>query len=86
MATAVGRTVQTAGRMCRTVTIGLIGGVRQRLGHADTEARIEALPAREQAVIVSATLALLFGLALLAAQAGWIGMAVYWLAVILLID
>ena len=86
MATAVGKTMQGAARLCRTVATGLIGGVRRRLGHPDTEARFAALPVREQALLTATTLALLFGLAMLAAQAGWVGMAVFWLAVILLIE
>jgi pseudouridine-5'-phosphate glycosidase len=86
MATAVAKTMHTAARLCRTVAVALIGGVRRRLGDSDTEARIAELSLRDQAVIVSAALALLFGFAILAAQAGWIGMAVFWLAVILLVE
>lgn len=86
MATAVARTVESAGRLCRTVAVGLIGGVRRRLGHDDTEAKIEALSAREQALITGTTLLLLLLGALVAAHGGWIGMGAYWLAVILIID
>lgn len=85
MTMAVAKSMQTAARLCRSVAVAMIGGVRRRLGHDDTEARIAELSPRDQAVITASALALLFGTALLAAQAGWIGMALFWLAVIVLV-
>ncbi len=75
----------TAGRMSRTVAIALIAGVRRRLSMDDVEDRILALPLRDQALVTVATLSALFLVSLLAAQFGLIGLAVFWLGVILII-
>lgn len=77
--------LSSAGRLCRTVAIALIAGVRRGLDYDEVEARICALPVREQAVVTGATLAVLFALSLVAAQFGLIGMSLFWLAVILLV-
>ncbi len=60
----------------------LISGVARRFGVDDVRDRIEARPPREQAVIVGGTLGFLFLLSLLAAQFGWVGMLIFFLAVI----
>jgi hypothetical protein len=73
------------GRRCRDVAIGLIAGLSRRAGFHEIEARITALAPRDQAVITAAVLALLFGLSLLAAQFGPLGVALYLLAIVLLV-
>ncbi|MDT8853474.1 hypothetical protein RNZ50_12640 [Paracoccaceae bacterium Fryx2] len=49
------------------------------------EARLRALPPRRQAVLVGCVLLLLFVTSLIAAGFGWIGMLIYFLAVIVLV-
>jgi hypothetical protein len=57
-------------------------------GHdqARAEARLAGMAPRDQAIVTAGVLAFLFLAAVLAAQFGWPGMAVYFLAVILLVN
>ncbi len=71
------------GRLCRNVTVALLSGWLTRRSYEEVESRLLARPVREQALIVAGTLGALFLLALLAAQAGFVGMCLYGLAVIL---
>ncbi|MEO0676624.1 MAG: hypothetical protein AAFZ02_03615 [Pseudomonadota bacterium] len=73
------------GRTCRRVAVGLIARAWPGETFTDVEARITAQSFGLQVVIVCSVLALLFLGALLAAQFGWIGMLVYFGAVILLV-
>lgn len=73
-----------AALFCRSAAVALIAGIAHRIGFDEVEARLAARPAQEQALLVGATLVALFLAALLAAQAGWIGMLLFWLAVIVL--
>lgn len=50
------------------------------------ESRLKRLPTRTQAVIVACVLLLLLVFSLVAAEFGWIGMLVYFLAVIVLVN
>ena len=75
----------TLGRMCRTVAVAIINGFRRKLSFDETEARIVALPLKEQVLLTGLVLSGLFCLSLIAAQFGLIGLAVFWLGVILLI-
>ena len=74
-----------AARRCRDVAVALIAAVSRRAGFAEVEARITALSLREQAAITGAVLVLLFGLSLLSAQFGPLGVALYLLAIVLLV-
>jgi hypothetical protein len=76
--------LHAAGRRCRAVVAALLSGLVSRLGVEEIEARLAARPPREQVLLVGGVLALLFLLSLLAAQAGWVGMLGFWLAVILI--
>ena len=78
-------TFSPLGQMCRTVALALIAGVARRVGFHELDARVAALPPGQQAGIVGATLALLFGLSLFAASFGVIGLAVYFAAVVVVV-
>lgn len=77
--------VAVAGRMCRTVAIAIIAGFRRGDSFDTHEARILALPPREQRLITALVLAGLFCCSLIAAQFGLLGLAVFWFGVIFLI-
>lgn len=68
----------------RNVTALMISGVARKFGIQDLRERIEKRPVLEQAVIVFATLGLLFLSCLLAAQFGIIGMLLLFLAIIVI--
>jgi hypothetical protein len=69
----------------RTVAAAFIARFRRGESLETVEARLRAMPPREQAVAVGGTLGLVFIAALLAAQGGLLGMAVFFGAVILII-
>ncbi|MEM9754880.1 MAG: hypothetical protein AAF914_02745 [Pseudomonadota bacterium] len=73
------------GRVCRTVATAVIAGVARRTGFHEIEARLLRLPDGQAAAIVSATLAFLLVLAIVAAQFGWVGLAVYFVAIIAIV-
>jgi hypothetical protein len=75
-----------AGRMCRTVAVSLIAGVRRSESSEEIEARVADLPRGDQALIVGTTLGGLFLLSLIAAQFGLIGLALYLLAVVFIVN
>lgn len=70
------------GHTCRSVAVTLLSGLWPGLGFDEIEARLRARPAADQAAIVGAVLAALFVLSLLFAQLGWIGLCLFWIAVI----
>lgn len=74
--------VRHAGLACRSVAVALLSGWLTGRDFAEVESRLAARPAGEQAAIVGAVLAALFLLALLAAQAGIVGLLIYGLAVV----
>jgi len=76
--------LKTLGRCCRTVAALLVSGLWPGWRFSDVESRLEALPMRQQTVIVGGTLALLAALAFVAAQAGIVGLLVYLLVVIVI--
>lgn len=78
-------TLTGIGRSCRTVALTFIAGVSRKTGFDHLEGRVAALPTRDQAVLVGATLAFLFGLSLFAAQFGLVGLALYLLAIVLIV-
>lgn len=79
-----GAVLRGAARLCRTVAALLISGLWRRRSLAETERTLECAPTHQQVLIVAATLGLLFAGAFVAAQAGFIGMLAYLLAVILI--
>ena len=78
-------TISGIGRSCRTVALALIAGVSRKTGFHGLETRVAALPLREQAILTGATLALILGLSLFAAQFGLVGLAFYLLAIVLIV-
>lgn len=74
------------GELCRTGAVALIAGVYRRRSISDINDRIVARPVSEQAVITIAVFAALFVLSLAAAQFGWIGILLFWLAVVVLVN
>jgi hypothetical protein len=70
----------------RMATVALIAGVWRKRSLKETHERICALPLRDQAGIVAGVLGLLFGLCLLAAQFGWVGLLVFALLVVLIVN
>jgi len=85
MANLAQTVLQPIGQKCRLVAFALIAGFARKLRFESVEARITALPAPQQTMIVGLTLALLFGFSLWAAQFGLIGLALYLLAVVTII-
>jgi hypothetical protein len=70
----------------RPVVAALLARLWPGHDQARAEAQLAGLSPRDQAAITGAVLARLFLAAVLAAQFGWAGMAVYFLAVILLVN
>ncbi|WP_128516907.1 hypothetical protein [Tabrizicola thermarum] len=68
----------------RPVVATLFARVWPGLDQEGAEARLAALSPRDEATVILSVLLLLFLCAVLAAQFGWLGMALYFLAVILL--
>ena len=75
--------VRQAGLLCRNVAVALLSGWLTGRDFADVEARLADRPLAEQTILVGAVLAALFLLALLAAQAGIVGLCIYGLAVVI---
>ena len=75
----------TLGHACRTVALAVIAGICRRMGFHQIESRIVGLPVRDQAVITGAVLVGLFAASLFFAQFGVIGLALYLMAIVLLI-
>jgi hypothetical protein len=69
----------------RTVAAAFIARFRRGESLDTVEARLRALPPGEQAMAVGGTLGLVFIAALLAAKGGLFGMAVFFVAVILIV-
>ena len=74
------------GSLCRNVAAALIAGVWRRRSIREVRDSLAALPAREEAAVVGGVLAALFLLALLAAQFGPVGLLLYFLAVVLIVN
>jgi hypothetical protein len=74
------------GTLCRNVAAALIAGVWRRRTITEVRDRLAALPAREEAAVIAGVLGLLFVLAVAAAQFGPIGLLLYLLAVVLIVN
>ena len=70
---------------CRLVTAALIAGPWPGRDLSDVEAALAKRPPSTQAMVVASVLALLAGLSFFAGQFGLLGLAVFWLAVILVV-
>jgi hypothetical protein len=73
-------------RQCRHVSASLIAAIWRTRTPAEIDAAIDRLPVARQTGVVASVLAFLFGLSLFAAQFGLIGLALFWLAVVLIIS
>ncbi|MCB6178608.1 hypothetical protein LHP98_10755 [Rhodobacter sp. Har01] len=82
----MGSPLNAMGRSARRVASALIAGITRRHKAEEVEAWIAALAPREQAGVVLATLAALFLLSLVFAQAGVVGMLAFLLLVILVVN
>ena len=71
--------------LSRTCAAALIAGLWPGRSLRDVNARLSACPASQQAAITAGVLTSLFLVGLFAAQFGWIGVLLFWLAVILVI-
>ena len=74
-----------AARLCRTVAVALYAGVRRGRSFNDHEADIAAAPLKTQIFFTVAILLALLACSIFAAQFGLIGLAVFWLGVIILV-
>ena len=73
-------------QQCRRVASAVIAGPWPGKSEADVEAKLNSLPAGHQVGLVSGVLVLLFLLSLFAAQFGFLGLAIYLLAVVLIVS
>ena len=73
-------------RACRSVAVGIIGGFRRSMTHDEIEARLSARPLAEQTLIVAATLVGLAATSLLFAQFGVVGVLVFFVLVVVLVN
>ena len=78
--------LEPVGRISRRVAAAVIAGVYRRMSFEEVEARLAARPAREQAVITGLTLAALGLVSFLFAQFGLVGMPLFLLLVILIVN
>lgn len=78
--------VSRIGTMCRIAAVAVIAGVYRSRSIRDIDAAIAARPVQQQAAITAGVLGVLFALSLVAAQFGWIGLLVLWLAVIVIVN
>ena len=76
--------LRRSGATCRGAVAALLSGMLPGRTIDDVEDRLSARPLPEQAAIVGGVLAALFLLSLLFAQAGWIGILLFWLGIILI--
>lgn len=74
------------GQACRTVAVGLIAGVLRGRSQGEIAAALDRRRPGERAAIIGSAIGLLFLFSLVAAQFGWIGLLLYWLAVIVLVN
>ena len=82
MAEAVRDLLSRGAVLCRTCAATLIAGLWPGRDLRDVNARLSGCPVGQQAAITAAVLGLLFLLGLVAAQFGWIGILLFWMAVI----
>ncbi|MEL6643812.1 MAG: hypothetical protein AAFQ79_07750 [Pseudomonadota bacterium] len=86
MATTLKTWIPRFGVLCRTSAVALIAGVYRRSSIQEVNDHMVARPLQQQVLITPAVLGALFALSALAAQFGWIGMLLFWIAVIVLVN
>ena len=75
-----------AGATSRRVAAALIAGVWRKRSVREVDAWIRRRPGRDQVMITGGVLAALLALSVVAAQFGWVGMLVFWLLVIVIVN
>ncbi len=83
---ASGQVTARIGTTCRNVAVAVIAGVYRRRSTQEVNSAIKARPTEQQIAITAAVLGALLAGCVFAAQFGWIGMLVFWLAVIVLVN
>ena len=86
MAMTLGRVLAPAGQICRSAASALIAGFWRRMTVSEVEERLKAQPLRDQIAIVGGVLTALLAVSLFAAQFGIIGILVFLLAVVLIVN
>ncbi|MEL7011973.1 MAG: hypothetical protein AAFO72_01705 [Pseudomonadota bacterium] len=86
MAQTTQRLYSKMGMVCRGVVVSLIAGVCRWRSFDDVNEDFKSRPLANQALISAAVLAALFGMSLFAGYFGWIGLLVFWLIVIILVN
>lgn len=71
---------------CKLVTLGVLSGLFRRFGIHELEDTLERLPMRAQLGVVLITFAALSAASVLAASFGLIGLGVFFLAVVLIVN
>jgi len=74
------------GLLCRGVVVSLIAGVCRWRSFEEVHEDFKSKPLTSQALISGGVFAALFGLSLVAGYFGWIGLLVFWLAIIVLVN
>ena len=78
--------LSTMGGVARTVAATLIAGVWRSRTISEVEGQIKRLSLRDQSGVVGGVLGLMLLLSLFAAQFGILGLILFWLAVIVLVN
>lgn len=86
MATTTQTLAFRIGTVCRTCAVAVIAGIWRSRSIKEINDTVKSRATKDQVWITLGVLGLLFGLSLIAAQFGWAGLLVYWLAVILLVN
>ncbi|MEL6648223.1 MAG: hypothetical protein AAFY35_18050 [Pseudomonadota bacterium] len=74
------------GAICRNVAVTLMAGVCRWRSFDEIDASLKARPVPNQAAVIAGVIATLFALSLVAGYFGWIGLLVFWLGVIVLVN
>lgn len=74
------------GFICRGIAVSLIAGVCRWRSFEEVNDAFKARPVSNQAMITAGVIATLFGLSFAAGYFGWIGLLVFWMAVIILVN
>lgn len=71
--------------ICRTVTAGILGGILPGRSPTGLYRWLSGRPAGSQFIIITTTLGVLLALAMVMVQFGWIGLAAYFAAIVLIV-
>lgn len=74
------------GLLCRNISVSLIAGVCRWRSFEEVNEAFKARPLSSQTLIAAGVLAGLFAASLVAGYFGWIGLLVFWMAVIILVN